>query len=111
MDPKTIFSTKNKQSWEALGNIWNVIGTSDGWSIVTSVLKEEGINTSVLQKRAGVPTGRFFPKLRLLVDYGMLQRKVDQNRNVSYNVSKLGEQVLEAGDKVIEELLRTQADV
>ncbi|MDE1847096.1 MAG: hypothetical protein KGH52_03490 [Candidatus Micrarchaeota archaeon] len=106
MDGSKTLPRKDKDAWKVLGRIWKVIGSHDGAVIVSSILREDGIRTGELIQKSGIPQSKVFPKLKMLVELKILEREVDQNRNVSYRVSGFGKEVLSTGAKVIEEFLK-----
>jgi len=92
---------EEKLAWLGLREIYRLLGTSDGNIVVRLLLQEESIRTNEIMAKSGILPARFHVLMKALVLCQVVDRKVHDDRGVSYSISPFGKNVLELSEPLL----------
>jgi DNA-binding MarR family transcriptional regulator len=102
---KHIEKPEGKVVWNAIRIIFRLLATSEVQAIIQVLLKsQQPVGSTDLREKAGLTESQFHPALRQLVKYKVLDRKVNQDRSVSYSISVLGTNILKLSNPLLDEI-------
>lgn len=95
--------TKDRNAWLGLREIYKLIGSTDGNTLVRLLLNKE-MRTNELIEKSQIPTSKFHVLMKALVASQVLEKKVHQDRSVWYKVSDFGKYVLELSEPILDKI-------
>jgi hypothetical protein len=101
---------EEKLAWLGLREIYRLVGSPDGNNILRQLLKEEPMRTSELIAKSGIPSGRLHVLMKALVLCLVVDRKVHDDRGVSYNISPFGRHVLKLSEPILDTIKEAVKD-
>ena len=103
--------TRNEQiAWLGLREIYRLLGTPEGNSVVRILLQKESMRATELMKESKVSDPKFYVIMRALVMCQVVDRKVHADRSVSYNISPFGRNVLELSEPILDQIKEKMKD-
>jgi DNA-binding HxlR family transcriptional regulator len=91
-------------AWIGLREIYRLLGTQDGNAIVRLLLNKGSIRTKELITSSGIPPARFHVIMRTLVICQVVDRKVHEDRSVSYSISPFGKNLLQLSEPLLNKI-------
>ena len=109
---KTVVADMNEEklAWLGLREIYGLLGTPDGNNVVGLLLRKESIRTNGLIAKSEIPPARFHVLMKALVLCQVVDRKVHDDRSVSYSISPFGKNVLELSEPLLHKIKETVKD-
>jgi len=103
--------TKNEEiAWLGLREIYRLLGTPEGNSVVRTLLQKESMRATELMKESKVSDPKFYVIMRALVICQVVDRKVHVDRSVSYSISPFGRNVLELSEPILDKIKEKMKD-
>lgn len=81
-----------------------MLGDPDGNKIVRIILSEGSIRTNELMSKSKIPSARFHLLMKALVVSHVLDKKVHQDRSVSYSISPFGKNILDLSEPLLKKI-------
>jgi DNA-binding HxlR family transcriptional regulator len=78
--------------------------------VVRLLLREESIRTNELIAKSGIQPARFHVLMKALVLCQVVDRKVHDDRSVSYSISPFGKNVLELSEPLLHKIKEAVKD-
>jgi hypothetical protein len=106
-------SARNEQeqiAWLGLREIYRLLGTPDGNSVVRTLLRYKAMKATELMKESQVADPKFYLIMRALVMCQVVDRKVHSDRSVSYSISAFGMNVLELSEPILDKIKEKMKD-
>ena len=101
---------EEKLAWLGLREIYRLLGTSEGNIVVRLLLQEESIRTNELIAKSGILPARFHVLMKAFVLCQVVDRKVHDDRGVSYSISPFGKNVLELSEPLLSKIKEAVKD-
>jgi hypothetical protein len=92
---------EEKLAWLGLREIYRLLGTHDGNNVIRLLLREDSIRTNDIIAKSGIQPARFHVVMKALVLCQVVDRKVHDDRSVSYSISPFGKNVLELSEPLL----------
>ncbi len=102
--------SKDKTAWLGLREIYKLIGSTDGNTLVRLLLKNNKMRTHELIEKSQIPASKFHLLIKALVTCQVVDRTVHQDRSVSYQISDFGKYVLELSEPILDKIRDTFKD-
>ncbi len=96
--------TKDKNAWLGLREIYKLIGSTDGNTVVRLLLINNEMRTNELIEKSRIPVSKFHVLMKALVTCQVIDKKVHQDRSVTYKVSDFGKYVLELSEPILDKI-------
>jgi DNA-binding IclR family transcriptional regulator len=97
-------------AWFGLREIYRLIGTPEGNTILRLLLRKESMRTSELMEESKIPLPKFHVVMKALVLCQILEKKVHQDRSVWYSISPFGKNVLRLSEPLVEKIQEKMKD-
>jgi len=97
-------------AWLGLREIYKLIGSEDGRVVLKLLLQKESLRTSKLIEKSAIQPARFHNLMKALVMCQVVDKRVHQDRSVTYEISNLGMNLLDLSEPLIEEIGETFKD-
>lgn len=97
-------SSDEKTIWKAIKTIYRFLATPEAQEIIRKLEKTQNIRSKDLIEKTGLTESQFHPVMKELVRYAIIDRTVNQDRSVSYNISSFGLHVLDLSSKLLDQI-------
>lgn len=106
--PKEI--REEKVFWNVLRIVYRLLASDEAQLIMRQLLREDNIRTSVLLDKTGLKEFQFHPVMKQLAKYGIVEKKVWQDRSVRYSISPFGKYVLKLTEPLLAKIKESVKD-
>jgi DNA-binding MarR family transcriptional regulator len=87
-----------------LVEVFSIIG-NDGYDILKTLLQADSpVQTKELIAKSGTPESKFYGIVKSLERFRLVERKVNNDRSVFYNLSPIGKKLYNLSDLALDEL-------
>ena len=97
---------KDQVVLQAMKTIYKLLATPEAQAVVEKLIDNGKMRSTELMNSAKLTESQFHPLVRQLVKNLVLEKSVDQNRGVSYDISRFGKYVLEVNKQLLKEVKR-----
>jgi hypothetical protein len=88
-------------AWIGLREIYKLVGSEDGTTIIKLLLHNNTMRSGELLNTSNIQAPKFHNLMKALVLSQVVERKVHQDRSVSYSISPFGKHILKLSEPLL----------